>query len=125
MPTPAPHFILSFRTRRACDGQPRRTEVFATIGYEGWDHPQSLDAAEPQSLGQFTRPEYARVFGWQRLLEVMKADGFNPAEANFAEIPSDNHGDLRSLDLKEVLQCARKAARTTVRVKPAAEPAYA
>ena len=112
----APHLILSFKTRRACDGQPRRTEVFYTFGYEGWDHPQSIDAAEPQSLGQYCRPEYARAFGWQRLLESLKSTGFDISRAHCAEIPPDNYGQLRPVDLQEIAACAEMAERTAARV---------
>lgn len=129
MPTPSPHFILSFKTSRARNGCPRRTEVFVSFGYDGLFHPQSLDMAEPQSLGEFPRPEYARLFGWQKLLESMEATGLDPAEVCFVEMAPNPYDQPKQLDLHQVQQCARKAAESAARMaarkKPAAEPAYA
>jgi hypothetical protein len=122
MPTPSPHFILSFRTSRARNGCPRRTEAFVVVGYDGGF--DTDDRIERRSLGYFSRPEYARIFGWGSLYQEMQRQGLNPAEAHFTEVPSKNEAP-RTVPLKEVLFCAKAAPTIALRIKPAAEPAHA
>lgn len=118
---PRPHFILSLRNFKETNGSGtvRRTEASGIFGFDDFWAEDSLDEAQPETLGMYSSPEYARRFGWQRLLDDMKARGFEPAEVCLAE--QTPMGQCRVVSFAEALDHARKAPH----IAPAQEPAHA